>query len=51
MKKMYVKIKISETDDDDVAIDTSGYTGNFHRNVDEKSLLPYSMNELARLIQ
>ena len=50
LKKMYVKIKISETDDDDVAIDTSGYTGNFHRNVDEKNLLPYTMNELAKLI-
>ena len=50
LKKMYVKIKISETDDDDVAIDTSGYTGNFHRTVDEKALLPYSMNELARII-
>ena len=47
---MYVKIKISETDDDDVAVDTSGYTGNFHRTVDEKLLKPYSMDELAKLV-
>lgn len=40
---------MSETNDD-VAIDTSGYTGNFHRTVDEKSFLPYSMNKLAELI-
>lgn len=47
---MYVKIKMSETDDEDVAVDTSGYTGNFHRNVDEKLLKPYSLDELAKLI-
>ena len=38
LKKIYVKIRMSETDDEDVAVDTSGYTGNFHRNVDESKL-------------
>eukprot|EP00347_Sterkiella_histriomuscorum_P012608 403367915 len=50
LKKIYVKIKMSETDDEDVAVDTSGYTGNFHRHVDEKNLKPYSMERLADLI-
>lgn len=40
---MYTKVKIAETDEDDVAIDTSGYTGNFHRNVDEKAFTGYTM--------
>lgn len=41
---------MSETDDEDMAVDTSGYTGNFHRQVDEKNLKPYSMDRLAELI-
>jgi hypothetical protein len=49
LKKIYGNVRVAETDDD-VAIDTSGYTGNFHRNVDEKSLLPFSMTRLADLI-
>lgn len=40
---MYVKVKMNESDDDDVAIDASGYTGNFHRIIDDKSWLPFSI--------
>ncbi len=50
LKTIYGNLQVSETNDD-VAIDTSGYTGNFHRNVDEKSFLPYSMSRLADLVQ
>jgi uncharacterized membrane protein YkoI len=50
LKKLYVQVKMSETDDEDVAVDTSGYTGNFHRNVDEKAFAPYSLERLAQLI-
>jgi hypothetical protein len=38
--KMYKKVNIADTDDDEVAIDASGYTGNFHRNRDESHLKP-----------
>ena len=41
---------MQETDDDDVAVDTSGYTGNFHRNIDEKLLKPYDIDQLSQLI-
>lgn len=41
---------MQETDDEDVAVDTSGYTGNFHRNVDEKALKPISPEKLAKVI-
>lgn len=47
---MYKRIKISDTDDDDIAIDASGYTGNFHRIKDDKNLKPYSKEELAKLV-
>ena len=47
LKKIYYKIQMGETDDDDVAIDASGYTGNFHRQQNDKNLLLYSMDELA----
>jgi hypothetical protein len=38
---MYAKVKIGEMDED-VAVDASGYTGNFQRIHNDKSLLPYS---------
>lgn len=41
---------MQETDDDDIAIDTSGYTGNFHRNVDEKAFRPIAPEKLAKII-
>ncbi|CDW71437.1 ef-hand calcium-binding domain-containing protein 6 [Stylonychia lemnae] len=50
LKKIYFKIKMQETDDDDVAVDTSGYTGNFHRNVDERLLLPFDIEQLCQVI-
>ena len=39
---MYKKVKISDTDDEDVAVDASGYTGNFHRTTNDKDLKPIS---------
>ena len=41
---------MDEADDEDIAIDASGYTGNFHRNIDEKSLEPCTMEELAAFV-
>jgi len=42
MRQMYKKVHIDEGDNDDVAIDASGYTGNFHRLKDESHLKPFS---------
>lgn len=39
---MYTKVNINDTDDDDVAIDASGYTGNFHRINNDKNLKPFT---------
>ena len=50
LKRMYTKVKIDETDEDDVAIDASGYTGIFHRHLDEKSLEPFTLDQLTKLI-
>lgn len=47
---MYTKVKIAETDEDDVAVDASGYTGIFHRNLDERELQPYSTEQFIKLI-
>ena len=49
LRKVYTKVKIADTDEDDVAVDASGYTGNFHREA-RGNLLPYSMEQLARLV-
>ena len=50
MKKMYRKVQIDETDEDDMAVDTSGYTGNFHRFIDESAFTNYTFEDLALLI-
>lgn len=42
---MYTKVNINE-DDDEIAVDASGYTGNFFRT-DEKNLLPCSFEFLV----
>jgi hypothetical protein len=47
---MYTKVKVSETDEDEIAVDASGYTGNFHRVNNDKNLKPYSFEELAKLL-
>ena len=47
---MYTKVKIAETDEDDVAIDASGYTGVFHRHLNERELEPCTLEQLTRLI-
>lgn len=49
---MYTQLKVQETDEDDVAVDTSGYTGVFHRDVkeDKKNLGAFTLGDLARLI-
>ena len=31
MSKAYTKVQIGDTDEEEVAVDTCGYTGNFHR--------------------
>ena len=43
-------MKISDVDEDDVAIDASGYTGIMHRNIDEKALIPLSMDEFIEIL-
>ena len=40
---MYVKLKLNESDGDDVAIDASGYTGKFHRAIDNKNWPHFSI--------
>jgi len=50
LKNMYQKVRINEEDEDDIAIDASGYTGNFHRPKNEANLKPFSRQELADLI-
>lgn len=47
---MYKKVKINDNDDDDVAVDASGYTGNFHRAKDDKNLKPFTKEQLVELI-
>ena len=47
---MYVQVKIGDTDDDDIAIDASGYTGNFQRKHNDKNLIPISPNDLINII-
>ena len=34
---MYTKENIEDGDDEDIAIDASGYTGNFYRTNDDKN--------------
>jgi hypothetical protein len=46
---MYKNIEISE-DNDDIAMDISGYTGNFHRAV-QKNLQDIRFTEMASIIK
>ena len=46
---MYAKVKIGDTDED-VAVDASGYTGNFQRIHNDKRLLPYTAEQLLKLV-
>ena len=50
LKNMYQKVKINEEDEDDIAIDASGYTGNFHRPKNDANLKPFSREELVELV-
>ena len=43
-------MSINDAVDEDIAIDASGYTGNFMRKFQDKHLLPYTKEELARLV-
>ena len=47
---MYSKVNFDEGEDEDIAIDAPGYTGNFFRIVDEKSLKTCSIDYLAEII-
>ena len=52
LNTVYTKVKISDTDDDEVAVDACGYTGNLRRErPDEKTLIPVHFDFLIRLIQ
>jgi hypothetical protein len=51
LSQAYTKVHIGDTDDEETAVDTCGYTGNFHRQkVNEKDLKPISMEELILII-
>lgn len=43
-------MKIGDNDEEDVAVDASGYTGNFHRLKDDKNLKPYTKEQLVELV-
>lgn len=51
IRKIYTQVQFSDTDDDDVAVDVAGYTGNFHRaSIDQSKLQILSISDLARII-
>lgn len=51
INKVYTRVQLEDTDEDEVAVDASGYTGNLHRErPDEKLLKPITMAHLIRII-
>lgn len=50
LKKLYETVNIVDNDDEDVAVDACGYTGNFYRASDSKHLKPYSSHQLIKLM-
>jgi hypothetical protein len=50
LKSLYKKVNINDDDDDDVAVDAAGYTGNFHRIHNDKSLKPFTKDQLSDLV-
>lgn len=51
MSKAYTKVQIGDTDEDEVAVDTCGYTGNFHRQkIEPKNLQNITIEQLILMI-
>jgi len=51
MSKAYTKVQIGDTDEEEVAVDACGYTGNFHREkIEPKNLQTITMEQLILMI-
>jgi hypothetical protein len=51
MQRAYTKVQIGDTDEEEVAVDTCGYTGNFHREkIEPKNLQSITMEKLILMI-
>ncbi len=51
MQRAYTKVQIGDTDEEEVAVDTCGYTGNFHREkIELKNLQSITMEKLILMI-
>jgi len=48
LTKAYTNVNLNELQDDDIAVDISGYHGKFHREkVDERKLIPIKFEEIV----